>query len=442
MEVACPQKCEAIAQCECGSFLCTHIIPSHIAKEHNIGPISQTEYTKRGLGWVAQKKLEILQLSECVIFGVEKATSEQLSKVEEVRSKILRGESKGEELRSMDFKRCLKRVMGSQDLVLQKLRSKLHCLVEEVKKRRVELSEVENIQQELEKAQEQAQEELEEALKNSKKEKADCLGKVGVIYATIGKYGNDLKCQIESLETRKQVVVDENDLAKSYNDLGMAYCRMGKNKEAEKYCLKSLKIKESVLGPQDPSLALSYNDLGLVYRNKEDYKKAEKCLLKSLEIRKAVLDPQHADISESYNNLGIIYNSLKDYRKAEEYLLKALKIDEAVLDPQSIDLAWMYNDLGSLYKSLKDYQAAEEYLLKALKIEEAVLDPQSIYLAWTYYKLGSLYKSLKDYQAAEEYLLKALKIEEAVLDPQDPELALTYKSLKRLQKKPKKHRCY
>jgi len=113
--------------------------------------------------------------------------------------------------------------------------------------------------------------------------------------------------------------------------------------------------------------------LGFLYGKIEHYGKAEQCCLRSLRIRETLI-PQSKDLAATYNNLGLIYCSTNNYCKAEDYYLRSLGIQETII-PGSATLAAVYNNLGLLYENIKDYSKSENYYTKSLKIKETINSP-------------------------------------------------------------------
>jgi len=199
-----------------------------------------------------------------------------------------------------------KTTIAKQSTSFSALKLKLDSFLEETEKQRVEMSQVEA-----------AEQELEEAEKEFSQEKAQCLEKLGIILIEIGKYQKSEEYCLKSVKIREAVLDPQHpELAQSYNNLGRVNWHMGKYQKSEEYYLKSVKIREAVLDPQHPELAQSYSDLGLLYWSKKDYEQAENFHLKSLKIRKNVLEPQHPDLAKSYNNLGVLYKTVGKHLKA------------------------------------------------------------------------------------------------------------------------------
>ena len=73
-------------------------------------------------------------------------------------------------------------------------------------------------------------------------------------------------------------------------------------------------------------MASSYHQLGIVAQERRNFKEAEKWYLKSLEVKERLGDEYHA--APTYHQLGIAAQDQRDFETAEEWYLKALDIFE------------------------------------------------------------------------------------------------------------------
>ena len=213
---------------------------------------------------------------------------------------------------------------------------------------------------------------------------------------------------------------EHENIAASYNDIGVVYLDQGDYPKALDYHFKALEIFEKALGKDHPNTASSYNNIGGVFDDQGNYTKALEYYFKALEIREKVLGTEHSDTAQSYNNIGVVYWEQGDYPKALEYYFKALEIDEKVLGKDHPGTATDYNNIGKVYDDQGDYPKALEYNFKALEIKEKVLGKDHPATATSYNNIGSLYYHQGDYPKALEYLNKALEIRKKKLGPNQP----------------------
>lgn len=73
-------------------------------------------------------------------------------------------------------------------------------------------------------------------------------------------------------------------------------------------------------------------------------------LLRSLEMRQRVLGADHPDCAQSLNNLAALHCERRDYESAEQLYEKALEIRKRALAPDHPSLAYTLKHLAMLYK--------------------------------------------------------------------------------------------
>ena len=219
----------------------------------------------------------------------------------------------------------------------------------------------------------------------------------GYLWNELAETQRALTCNLRSVEKTEQHQPDSNNLATSYNNVGMTYGALGDHEKELEYQLKALAICERVLPPEHPDLAISYGNVGSTYLALGEPQKALEYELKVISIFEKVLPKDHPHLAISYNNVGMTYGELGDHEKELEYQMKALAIFERVLPPEHPDLSTSYNNVGIAYGALGDHKQALEYQMKALAIRERVLPgnhpdlAQSFNnIAWAYHALGRI----------------------------------------------------
>ncbi|NDY74971.1 tetratricopeptide repeat protein, partial [Desulfobacter hydrogenophilus] len=75
------------------------------------------------------------------------------------------------------------------------------------------------------------------------------------------------------------------------------YESQGKYEEAEPLYQRALKIRETVLGPDHPSVATTLNNLAGLYESQGKYEEAEPLYQRALKIRETVLGPDHPSVA-------------------------------------------------------------------------------------------------------------------------------------------------
>lgn len=75
-------------------------------------------------------------------------------------------------------------------------------------------------------------------------------------------------------------------------------------------------------------MALNLNNLAAIEEARRNTAQAEALYVRSLQIREKVLGPEHPQVATSLNNLAMLYRSLERYREAEPCFKRALAILE------------------------------------------------------------------------------------------------------------------
>ena len=242
--------------------------------------------------------------------------------------------------------------------------------------------------------------------------------------------------------------VDEYDLGRLYNLLGILYKAQNQPKESEKYYLDAIEIRKRLVEKNadayEPNLAASYNNAGALYSDQGQSDKAEKYYLDAIEIQKRLVeknaDAYEPDLAASYNNAGALYSDQGQSDKAEKYYLDAIEIQKRLVeknaDAYEPDLAASYNNAGALYSDQGQSDKAEKYYLDAIEIYERLVEKNAAAyepdLAMSYNNAGNFYKKQGQPGKAEKYYLAAIEIRERLVEKNaaayEPDLATSYNS--------------
>ena len=180
--------------------------------------------------------------------------------------------------------------------------------------------------------------------------------------------------------------VDEYDLGRLYNLLGMLYKAQNKPDKAEKYYLAAIEIRERLVEKNadayEPDLAGSYNNAGVFYKKQGQPEKAEKYYLTAIEIYERLVkenaEAYEPDLAMSYNNAGVFYYEQGRLEKSEKYILAAIEIYECLAkknaDAYEPYLAGSYNNAGEFYANQDYLEKSEKYYLAAIEIYERLVE--------------------------------------------------------------------
>ncbi|OCQ90985.1 hypothetical protein BCR12_04320 [Limnothrix sp. P13C2] len=256
-----------------------------------------------------------------------------------------------------------------------------------------------------------------------------------LLYHAQGLFGLAETWAMRSLEIRERVLgADHPDTATSLNNLASLYSSQGRYEAAEPLYRRSLEIRERVLGADHPHTALSLNNLAELYSSQGRYEAAEPLYRRSLEIWEQVLGADHPHTATSLNNLAGLYSSQGWYEAAEPLYRRSLEIRERVLGADHLDTAQSLNNFAELYRSQGRYEAAEPLFRRSLEIRERVLGADHPDTAQSLNNLAGLYSSEGRYEAAEPLYRRSLEIHEQVLGADHPDTATSLNNLASLYK--------
>jgi CHAT domain-containing protein len=230
-------------------------------------------------------------------------------------------------------------------------------------------------------------------------------------------------------------------VAKTYENLADIYKKMGLSKEAKSHRMKSQGIRKSLLGqiyPLQGGIIVKYeqeNDAGnlhgldWLYRSEHQFDNAKLWYMRSLKVREKILGPNHPSVAQTLNDYAMLLVSNWQFFEAEQFYKRALAIRETAFSPISSEVATTLNNLAELYRKQGRLVVAEPILKRALTIKESLLpiDPQNV--ASSLSSLATLYVDLNQLSDAKFHFARALKILEKNLGPGHPYVALSLNNL-------------
>lgn len=232
---------------------------------------------------------------------------------------------------------------------------------------------------------------------------------------------------------KKYLGYNNIETAKTYNNLGTDYFDNGQYNSALNCYIKSLDIKEIVCKMDSPTIAFSYTNIGMVYCRKCMYSEALNNYLKALSIREKQIGENHPDTAATYNNIGQVFRLKKKYIEALIYFEKALSIRIQKLGDNHMSTATSYNNIGFVYYEQKEYDKALDYLKKSLTICKYSPGENHPYTATVIMNIGRVYFEIGDAITSLEYMEKALSIYKIVYKPIHKTIRETQKTVKKIK---------
>ncbi|EKU99390.1 hypothetical protein Lepto7375DRAFT_1417 [Leptolyngbya sp. PCC 7375] len=230
---------------------------------------------------------------------------------------------------------------------------------------------------------------------------ANALGGLGVVYSAMREYERAIEFHQQSLTIRVQID-DFDGVAFSLNSLGLAYKLLGQYEKAIDFYQQSLAIRQKVGDRQGEAISLSH--LGNTYHLLDQYEKAIDFYMRSLAIRQEIGDRRGEAIS--LRHLGHVYESLAEYEQAIDFHQQSLKLQQDVGDSRGEAIS--LGGIGGVYHALGQYQEAIDFYQRSLTITQEIGDRQTE--AYAFVNIGKAYYGLGRYKQAVDFFWRSLKI--------------------------------
>jgi len=264
---------------------------------------------------------------------------------------------------------------------------------------------------------------IEEArlLENQPDVKAHVFNVAGNVYLVLGEYKRAEELFLKAVNIHESLLAtDAPGLAKSMNNLAVAYTRLGKYKMAAEMYQKALSIQIGHFGEEHPEVAETLSLFGS-WIPVTNIHEAARMRERSLEIRRAVYGEHHLKVATSYMETGGIKRSLGLPRDAIHDFRKALDIRKSELDPGHPDVAESMILLGDVYRLYDmDMDSAGLFYRNALDILQDKYESYHPALLHVLGSYASLLSDSGDHRTAETLIRQSLDIRRAVFGEDHP----------------------
>jgi tetratricopeptide (TPR) repeat protein len=142
---------------------------------------------------------------------------------------------------------------------------------------------------------------------------------------------------------------------------------LGRLEEARPYLEQALEIRKAALGEEHPYTVVSLEKIGLYYMKEGDFDLAEKYLVRSLTLREKVLG-NHPHTARSLNALGELNFIRGELDKAQSYLEPALEIQQEIWPSNHPEKGLTIFNLGKVFWAKNDGIEARSYFKQAKAI--------------------------------------------------------------------------
>ena len=149
----------------------------------------------------------------------------------------------------------------------------------------------------------------------------------------------------------------------------------GHHAQAELWCERSIKLREKILGPEDPATANALNAMACIKQDLGQFDAAERLARRAVGIRERAGVTQDAHFAAMLHNLGKPYVSKRDWIGAETVLKRSRELRRALAGETSLDYSTSLQTLGALRHDQSRLDEAYDLYQQVLAIRVALLGP-------------------------------------------------------------------
>lgn len=228
------------------------------------------------------------------------------------------------------------------------------------------------------------------------------LVEAGYCYRKTGDFVKAINLFTIAEDVAKEYLKDENSLISLlYYRRAITYSQQAKTHNAISDYSEAIKYRKLLNNPKDEQLAKSYSNLGSAYFYLGEYDIAIRNFQEALKIDQAIGNLK--EISSDLNNIGSITYLYGQYDQALDYFKQAKKLNEQNAGKNNLYIN--YNNIANVYSDLgKYYEALDWYKQVLNQIEKEKNNPN---IATLENNLGSIYERLGQDSIAITYFEKA-----------------------------------
>ncbi|MBA3859897.1 MAG: hypothetical protein C0507_23555 [Cyanobacteria bacterium PR.3.49] len=190
-----------------------------------------------------------------------------------------------------------------------------------------------------------------------------------------GQYSDAQQKFKKALIDLEQLMVNDERLTMTLNNLALCFCAQGKHKEADPLYQRALSIDQTSGSAGKLSLAEDFNNIATHYRKQGLNAQAEPLYQKALKIWEEELGEKSAEVAGCLNNLGVLYCEQNKCQDAIELYKKALSIRGSKFGRKSKEYGGTLANLATAYCNLNKCEEADPLFEEGIRILEYTVDP-------------------------------------------------------------------
>ncbi len=240
---------------------------------------------------------------------------------------------------------------------------------------------------------------------------------LGWLYRLSGKFEEAFAQYARAVDLFSQIEA-QNDVALTYNRMGVTHLVQGNLEEAEEALQRALSIFEE--SSHLRGLAHVHNNLGILYRQKGELNLAQKHYENCLKIRRATKDITY--LPQVLNNLANLQFYHSEWEKALNSYKEVLRIAQGLGLAETT--AGVLENIGRLQFHLGQVEAAHEAAKKAVLLNRRLENYEG--LATVFELLGDIHDLHENYRLSQGFYFRGLRILEKTQN-QPAQIPLQYK---------------
>jgi tetratricopeptide (TPR) repeat protein len=218
---------------------------------------------------------------------------------------------------------------------------------------------------------------------------------------------------------------DHLETARSLSIEANLHAAIGSHLEALRLYTRALAIRESQLGPHDPSVAdvlVASAEILTVGARLGD---AVPLLQRAITIREDKLGPNHPDTADALNRLGVCLFAKAEYNEAAMFFERCLVIQEKTLGPMHPDTAQALTNLSSVYRERENYEKAKMLVARAYAIRSEAFGKEHEWTVDSVDDMGLIRLLEGNYEGAEKCFGRVLEFRRSHFGDDDPQVPRT-----------------
>lgn len=224
------------------------------------------------------------------------------------------------------------------------------------------------------------------------------------------KYDQAIKCMEKANAIAKSRYGDSSpEMAEGLINMSYIYSTSDRPELAEQFGEQGMKIfdsKQAMTRRQQENLCMTLNNLGIAYANSGKTAPALELLTRSIRMKEQLVGANDPSYGMSLANVGYTFLCAKEYEQAEKFLRMA----NAIPQSEKLVIATVKNNFGDALRGVKKLDDAEKLLVEALSMREGCLPARHPHFGYSYHNLGKLYAAKGDRERAEKYFKMAIDL--------------------------------